>query len=308
MTKLTSRLCLVLATGALLALSHGVASAQEDETTTVASTSEAGAENAGSYFYVRQDFRRCMYPYCGGVFVHAANRWWTRCPDGFYRPECYVADFEVDRLGLSHQGEVQLRRLIVQEQVLLRGELFSATSEGYWGFGRLSTTEAWETPGDDNSCRLVTRIKTSGIVCITSPCPIFIEELVNGGSAREVAEVDFGRAGASDEQLARAQAALHSEEGLLVFGSSFPVTGPAGEGIGRSVDQFFTPYEPPVIEGACVRSGCSGQICGEESVVTTCEFRPEYTCLQNAACERQVDGRCGFTQTPELEECLASWP
>jgi eight-cysteine-cluster-containing protein len=56
---------------------------------------------------------------------------------------------------------------------------------------------------------------------------------------------------------------------------------------------------------ACKRGGCSGQICAAEDVVTTCEWRPEYACYKSAACERQANGQCGFTKTPELERCLA---
>lgn len=55
----------------------------------------------------------------------------------------------------------------------------------------------------------------------------------------------------------------------------------------------------------CVRSGCSGQLCAEEPMFSTCEWREEYACYQAAACERQADGQCGFTPTPELAACLA---
>jgi eight-cysteine-cluster-containing protein len=60
----------------------------------------------------------------------------------------------------------------------------------------------------------------------------------------------------------------------------------------------------------CVVGGCSGQLCVEEgaNVVTTCEWRDAYACYETAACERQPDGQCGFTKTPELDQCLASHP
>jgi eight-cysteine-cluster-containing protein len=60
----------------------------------------------------------------------------------------------------------------------------------------------------------------------------------------------------------------------------------------------------------CARSGCSGTVCTEpeNQVMTTCEFRPEYACYDNATCERQTDGKCGWTQTTELTACLASPP
>ena len=62
--------------------------------------------------------------------------------------------------------------------------------------------------------------------------------------------------------------------------------------------------------GDCVKTGCSGTVCVEpgNEVVTTCEMKPEYACYQNAKCERQADGKCGWTQSPELTKCLASPP
>jgi hypothetical protein len=65
--------------------------------------------------------------------------------------------------------------------------------------------------------------------------------------------------------------------------------------------------------GACVEpcyvGGCSGQICSDrEGVISTCEFRPEYACYRSARCERQANGACGWTRTPELTSCLANPP
>src|SRR5688500_4831106 len=72
------------------------------------------------------------------------------------------------------------------------------------------------------------------------------------------------------------------------------------------------PAEPPPGEpaGECVKSGCSSTLCVEpgKEMVTTCEWKPEYACYQQAACARQADGGCGWTQTPELEACLANPP
>jgi hypothetical protein len=60
-----------------------------------------------------------------------------------------------------------------------------------------------------------------------------------------------------------------------------------------------------VAPDGCRRTGCSGSVCADEDVVTTCEWRESYACYDAAACERQPDGRCGFTPTPALEACLA---
>lgn len=59
-----------------------------------------------------------------------------------------------------------------------------------------------------------------------------------------------------------------------------------------------------ISKGRCIRTGCSGQVCASSVVYTTCEWRPEYACYADATCERQEDGNCGWTMTPELEACL----
>ena len=74
------------------------------------------------------------------------------------------------------------------------------------------------------------------------------------------------------------------------------------------------PVEPdpgtePEVLGACYIDGCSGQICSDRppgDVVTTCEWLPEYACYRQTTCERQVDGTCGWTETPEFLACLAN--
>lgn len=57
---------------------------------------------------------------------------------------------------------------------------------------------------------------------------------------------------------------------------------------------------------ACVRAGCSDHLCIDEGldITSTCEWRPVYACYQQATCERQQNGQCGFTPTHALVECL----
>lgn len=62
---------------------------------------------------------------------------------------------------------------------------------------------------------------------------------------------------------------------------------------------------PPPEQPACVKTGCSGEICSDQQIATTCEWSPAFACYANAACERQADGQCGFTQTPALTKCIA---
>jgi len=58
----------------------------------------------------------------------------------------------------------------------------------------------------------------------------------------------------------------------------------------------------------CVVGGCSGTVCADESMMSTCEFRPEHACYRAAVCERDAAGACGWRKTPELAACLKSPP
>jgi hypothetical protein len=59
------------------------------------------------------------------------------------------------------------------------------------------------------------------------------------------------------------------------------------------------------VAAPCVVTGCSGQVCADSAVITTCEYRSEYACYHSATCERDGVGKCGWAQTPALLACLA---
>lgn len=58
------------------------------------------------------------------------------------------------------------------------------------------------------------------------------------------------------------------------------------------------------LSGACVVTGCSGQVCSDKEVNTTCEYKESYACFKDAVCEKQASGRCGWTGTDSLKQCL----
>lgn len=68
--------------------------------------------------------------------------------------------------------------------------------------------------------------------------------------------------------------------------------------------------KPQVLDNGCVIAGCSGQLCvssrEKSSVVTTCEYKSEYGCYERATCEPQKNGKCGWTQTEELSQCIVN--
>jgi hypothetical protein len=56
--------------------------------------------------------------------------------------------------------------------------------------------------------------------------------------------------------------------------------------------------------GACRRTGCSGEICSDQDVASSCIYQEQYACYKNAKCERQENGNCDWTMTPALQACL----
>ncbi len=67
--------------------------------------------------------------------------------------------------------------------------------------------------------------------------------------------------------------------------------------------------EPPE-EEACHTAGCSGELCvGPDGPdFSICIFQPWYVCLDKSTCGNfGPDGACGWEQTPEYLECLASF-
>lgn len=74
--------------------------------------------------------------------------------------------------------------------------------------------------------------------------------------------------------------------------------------IGNDEEDFSN---TPVSKNGCIVGGCSGEICqdkDEEPMASTCLYKEEYDCYKKAVCERQSDGKCGWTQTDELKTCL----
>jgi hypothetical protein len=62
------------------------------------------------------------------------------------------------------------------------------------------------------------------------------------------------------------------------------------------------------IPGPCERYGCYGTICTDAPPEPTSCYPDDGSgaCYDNATCERQPDGLCGWTPTRRLDRCLGS--
>ncbi len=247
-----------------------------------------------TYYQLRADLRRCRAPLCGGYYVKRVNQPRTRCTNGQLMFECYVA--EVDWNG---QPQVEINR------ALLRADLEVKLFDRFGRFGVLRVIESWQATNDNPTSDNFFRVRDKGVRCITSPCLTHHESKLNSRIERDIAGVDLKAiTGASDEAINEAFEAMTEPEGIIVSGKHVPVTGPTGRATELKALQFYMRPRKEVSNKPCIKTGCSSHVCSDESVITTCEWREEYECYQKARCERQADGKCGFTRTPALTACL----
>jgi hypothetical protein len=258
--------------------------------------------STSTFYTIRRDLRRCASPMCGGYFIKVVNQARTRCADGRSMSECYVASIE-----WNGQPETDSDGALVRGTIVPRGNRSGK-------FGYLSAREVWLPASSNPASGAFFRVRDRGIRCIAAPCETHHETKLNTSASRNVAGVDLARANASENAVSEALTAMAGPDGVLVSGSHEQVTGPAGRSQMLNATQFYLRatasgssagnQKPPVNKKPCFKTGCSRQVCADEEVVTTCEYRPEYECYKRAKCERQANGECGFTDTPELRTCL----
>lgn len=253
-----------------------------------------------TYFIARQDYRKCMYPMCGGYWIKKANKKKFRCADGVKAPECYVVDIDFEGLGLAPKQIDEIRGNITN--VLIRGDLENMDFPEIPGdFEELVTTEAWMGVVDAEPTGKFYRLTDSGIRCFTSPCPSIREGFLNKKHEYNIHEVDLHEVGATPEQISAGYDVLWgTADGLMAAGTHYQFKENGQKAKGFTAEQFFL----RVIPNPCLPTGCSGQICADVPVITTCEWRPEYACIKMQICEVQSDGICGWTSTDESKACF----
>lgn len=249
--------------------------------------------STSTYYTIRRDLRRCVSPLCGGYFVKRVNRANALCADGRFAAECYVAEID-----WKNQSAVDTQK------ALLRGTIDRKQYQRFGLMGVFKVSEAWQSPSNSGPSGVFYRVKDNGIRCITQPCLSYHEAKLNSTVSSNIAGVDLGSVGSSDDLISDAQSAMTRAGGIIVVGVHTLVTGPGGRAESLKASQFYLRPSESSSAKPCIKTGCSNQICAEENVVSTCEYRPEYECYQKARCERQPDGNCGFTKTRELAACL----
>ncbi len=286
-----------------------------DSTDSASLDGKADADNgAFTYYAIRQDARRCASPMCGGWFLARVNRTTTICNTGSTAAECYtpVLDWSESDLDQGQQdkllGKAGQSAISGSRFALVRGRFAKKnTTTPRPELGKFIVSEAWVAEGDHAPEGVFAKVYQNGIRCIAAPCPSLTEKGLNTSNTANISDLDFAPSGLTDRQVDGFNDQLTAPSGIIVAGDryTFKISGRSGKG--RTVSNGFHRLANAPAAADCFVGGCSGQVCSDrEGVITTCEWRPEYACYQDAACERQPSGSCGWTPSATLNACLAT--
>ncbi len=150
---------------------------------------------------------------------------------------------------------------------------------------------------------------------VLGACGADLSDLVGGARKSLAAPADCVVSGCSGEVCAES-----SMESICIWRAEFAcyetaqcarqADGQCGWTMDAQLSSCLQQHAPPPQDGgsapgACVVSGCSGQLCADEVLGSDCQWKEEYACYANAQCERQADGNCGWTMDSALTQCLA---
>jgi len=268
-------------------------------------------DGAYTYFAISQDARECVYPACGGYFLDRLNASKTTCHDGSRAAACYTPELDWSQADLPDTAQAALQAAASRGHTnggvyaIVRGR-FSSHGNIAADMGRFIITEAWVAEGENVADGVFAKVTQNGVRCIAAPCPSLTERALNASRRADIAEIDFATGEIPDGSVSELVNDTVKPGGIIISGEryTFSIDGRSGKGrtatnAYRNLANLTTP------SGGCFVGGCSGQICSdEEGTVSTCEWREEYACYQDATCERQPDGECGWTPTAELQACL----
>ncbi|MES2090343.1 MAG: DUF6748 domain-containing protein [Pseudomonadota bacterium] len=194
------------------------------------------------------DLRKCIYPLCGGYFVKAVNQRLTRCADGSQQRECHAVELNTKNLGWTEEQRAAFDAAFAAGHALVRG-IIEPAPRGFYTADVLTITEAWQGQGPNKPLGIFYGVKSTGIVCITTPCPSLAATKLNSTAPAINPDLDLSPSHAGDQQIQAAFEALGSS-GILTVGVVVPVKYPALEGLpdrkGSKLlaSNFYLPAKP----------------------------------------------------------------
>lgn len=206
------------------------------------------APNEGTTYLVKPDYRKCAFPMCGGWFLTPLNQFSRQLEsdeeayeNSLLPPKSiYVAYIDYRRLGLTREQQRELESEMHNEQALLRGVLSRSgvVTPETSASATLQANGAWVSANKREPYGPYLRISSTGIVCITTPCPYYKAELINTGFSTVFDDLNLEKAELDREQTGRAWQAVASE-GLVITGVKYESEGMTGPGTGIAATKVF---------------------------------------------------------------------
>jgi hypothetical protein len=173
----------------------------------------------GVFLRVRHDTRRCASPMCGGWWVSRVNYNTTRCHDGSYAAECYVADIDWRGLGLTERALAPFTERVASGRALVRARVEPRAYEARGTFGELVVQEGWQAVTDAAPTGPFYRVQGPDLACVRAPCFAYDQERLNSTQAARLSGVDLSRVpGVTTADLTRGHETLREPVGILAAG------------------------------------------------------------------------------------------
>jgi hypothetical protein len=217
----------------------------------IAQTPVKPAPDNGLTYSVKPDYRKCAFPACGGWYLTPVNQYSLQLEtaDDAYQNSLiapntiYVAYINYRTLNLTPEQIKELEASLRSGQGLLRGTINSISTTPVIGTKTLVAQAAWTSPTKTDPVGPYLKVSSSGIVCITTPCPYYKAELINTAFTSNFDELVFDKAELDREQTAQAWQAV-SSGGLVITGVKYDSKGQVGTGTGISATKVFFDFPP----------------------------------------------------------------
>jgi hypothetical protein len=205
------------------------------------------ADTTGFYYTIELDYRMCPSPYCGGWWLTRVNQYSVTADvalDGKIAPTVpnpvYVASIDYRALGFTDAQIFEFENRIQEGRAFIRGVLKPYPYPVFDGsrLNALAATGTWVAANDNAPMGPYLNVRSTGIVCITTPCPYYEAEVLNSDYRTPVHELDLKRAELTDKQTEQAWIEVNGR-GLILTGVRFPSQGQTGTGVGIAATKVF---------------------------------------------------------------------
>jgi hypothetical protein len=189
----------------------------------------ASAGDDGEYFLVRHDPRRCDSARCGGFLVIRANQQESRCNDGTFARECYVAAIEPARgAGLSRDAIAHAIDAPAGGPGIIRARTEVRDFDQSLRLAVLVATESWRASGRGIPQTMLSLVDDARLRCVKLPCASLRVRALGARETRLVSALDLGGVHASQsDRVAASEASLAG--GVIVAGAIRAGAEPGGD-------------------------------------------------------------------------------